>query len=131
MKFLAFALASIMTISAFASISSEQIDQTCLKLLIEDARNIPMDGDVGSNESLEGILASGLRKNSAGEYLNQVTMTCHKISYDSVYECTLIMESQINGVTMGETAVNYILSIAKDGITPEKVLGRATIMRGH
>lgn len=131
MKVLVFVMTSILAVSAFASLTSQDIDQKCLELLVNDAKNIPLDGDVHSSETLEGILASGLKKNQAGAYVNQVTMTCHKIAYDGVYECTLIMESQISGVTMGETAVNYILAIANDGVTPQKVLGRATIMRGH
>ncbi|UYL09107.1 hypothetical protein B9G69_000770 [Bdellovibrio sp. SKB1291214] len=131
MKILVFVLSCILSFSAFASVTSQQIDQICLDLLISDAANIPVDGDVHTGENLKDILASGLKKNSVGQYVNKITMTCHKISYDGVYECTLIMESQAGGVTLGETAVNYILSIAHDGVTPEKVLGRATIMRGH
>lgn len=129
MKLLALTLVTLMSATSFAKISSSEIDQLCLDLLIKEAHQIQVTGDVHDDETLTQILlpAKDRQKFSSTEIQN----SCIKISYDGIYECKLFIIGKVNGVAMGETYLEYAAWVGENDM-PTSILNKwVEISRGH
>ncbi|WP_413558622.1 hypothetical protein [Bdellovibrio sp. HCB209] len=124
MKFLAFTLVSLVTVSSFAAgLSAEQVNQKCLDVLVKNAATVSIDvnSDIHPGEKLADILTLLNNPNI------NVSNICNKISYDGIYQCQLIMSAKV-----GEVGVDYAIFVGADGETPSnKVLPNVYISRGH
>ncbi|WP_413292743.1 hypothetical protein ACLSU7_15090 [Bdellovibrio sp. HCB185ZH] len=129
MKFLALTLVTLMTSTSFAKISSAEIDQLCLDLLIQQAHQIQVTGDVHDDERLSDILLPAKEREKYPSTV--IENTCIKVSYDGIYECQLFIVGTVNGVPMGETHLEYSAWIGADQ-KPTSILNKfVEISRGH
>jgi hypothetical protein len=133
MKFLVFALVSMMTVASHAApLSSAEIDQKCLEVLVNNASKLGVEGDVHPTETLAGILADGMNGKPRANAKKEITNECIKVTRDSIYECTLFISTKINGASVGETGISYEVNIGKDGETPVSMLvSKVYVSRGH
>jgi hypothetical protein len=129
MKFLALTLVTLMTSTSFAKISSTEIDQLCLDLLIKQAHQIQTTGDVHPGERLTDILRPASERENYPSTV--IENTCIKVSYDGIYECKLFITATVNGVPMGETYMEYAAWVGADQ-KPTSILNKfVEISRGH
>ncbi|QLY24914.1 hypothetical protein [Bdellovibrio sp. KM01] len=129
MKFLALTLVTLMTSASFAKISSTEIDQLCLDLLIKESHHIQATGDVHEGELLADILIPASQREKYPSTV--IENTCIKISYDGIYECKLFITATANGVPMGETYMEYAAWVGADQ-KPTSILNEfVEISRGH
>jgi hypothetical protein len=129
MKILGFTLVSLLAATSFANLTSSQIDQLCLDLLVQEAGTIGVTGDVHPSEKLPTIL---LPVSERQKYPNtEIQHSCIKVSYDGIYECKLFIIGKVNGVPMGETYLEYAAWVGQDE-KPTKILNKyVEISRGH
>lgn len=129
MKFLVLTLVTLMASASFANISSTEIDQLCLDLLIQQASEIEAIGDVHDGELLSEILRPA--KERAKFPATVIENNCAKVSSLGVYECKLFIVGTVNGIPMGETYMEYVAVIGA-GQKPTSILNKfVKISRGH